>query len=221
MWLPLLCSLREAPQGSGCLLFTWAALGSCYGKAENGWQSRFAYFLRTCRGRCHILVTKQHHAAIPECTRTGGGAGAACLHTYTVVVRDPSTPLVLSELILARGKMLYIWLFVAWEVQPTLVYIAWKTRRCTIKLSTSRFNLPTSSHQTNHSLGVLIDLGNITWLISHGGAVLGQLSSCLGTNGIFARRRSFCYNLTCLPVVVNNSVFYRFVLFCCFYTLYE
>ena len=93
-------------------------------------------------------------------------------------------------------------------------------RKCTVKLSMDSFNLSTNSHQINHSLGILTDLGNVTWLVSHKGPVLEQLSRCLGRKGIFVSSRSFYYNLTCLAVV-NNSTFYCFILFCCFYTPYE
>lgn len=132
---------------------------------------------------------------------------------------DPTTPIV-SELNLARRKMLYTGLFVSWEVQPTHVSIAWTMRKCTVKLSMGSFHLSTNSHQTNHSLGILTDLGNIIRLVSHRGPVLEQLSPCLGRKGIFASSRSFYYNLMC-PAVVNNSTLYCFILFCCLYTLYK
>lgn len=80
-------------------------------------------------------------------------------------------------------------------------------------LSLCRFNLPPKSHQTNQSIGIITDLGCSTWLVSLRGAVL-KLCSCLRTNGIFVSSRIFFFNkVVCLAVVVNNYVFYCFLLF--------
>ena len=86
---------------------------------------------------------------------------------------DPTTPII-SELNLARREMLYTGLFVSWEVQPTHVYIAWTMGKCTVELSMGSFNLSANSHQTNHSLGILTDVSNITGLVSHRGPVLNN-----------------------------------------------
>lgn len=155
---------------------------------------------------------------VPECLYTRGRAGKLYLWSYPLILYDPTTryPIRRSELSLAEGEK---WWSDCMYLRKYSKHVctALKTRKCTKKLSIGRFNLPTNSYSPDHFNVVLSGLGIITGIIvSRRWAVFEQIPSYLGTNRIFVSSGSLYYNLINPAIVLNNSIFYYFHLFCCF-----